>query len=182
MKLPKLIGISGAAGTGKDTLADHLHYGYAYAKYAMAGPMKRMLAAMLQVPYQRWEDRDWKERPLICGKSPRQLAQTLGTEWGREAVHPDLWIALFRKEWERYKYIPTGVVISDVRFENEAKMIRELGGVVIIVKREAAGKVAKHKSEMGLRKNTADITIYNDKSIEAYVEAALLALKAKASG
>ena len=64
--------------------------------------------------------------------SPRILLQTLGTEWGR-TVDPDLWVNTTLKETARHQK----VVISDVRFENEARAIIAAGGRVVRIFRES---------------------------------------------
>lgn len=71
----------------------------------------------------------------ICRKnfpdpSPRQLLQTLGTEWGR-AIDPDIWAKATLREAQKYEK----VVISDVRFLNEVDLINEAGGEVVKITR-----------------------------------------------
>lgn len=175
--LPKLVGIAGKAGTGKDTLADFLVYRHGYIKYAFADPIKNMVSSMLGLPTAYWLDRDWKEAELIgLGTSPRKLAQTLGTEWGRD-VEKGIWLKLFTREWEtRYKNIPQGVVISDIRFDNEAKLCRSLGGCVVNLTRPGAAAVATHSSEAGIRRNKRNVDIVNTGTIREYQEAAEAAL------
>lgn len=62
--------------------------------------------------------------------SPRQLLQTLGTEWGR-AIDPDIWAKATLREAQKYEK----VVISDVRFLNEVDLINEAGGEVVKITR-----------------------------------------------
>lgn len=174
MKLPKLIGITGAAGSGKDTLADFL--APRSVKYSFARPLKRALNAMFGWEMAQWDDRDWKEavQPWL-GKSPRQLAQTLGTEWGRESVHPELWILLARRELETLRQVfPTqAIVIPDCRFDNEAQLIEELGGVVIKIVRPGLASVTAHKSEAGVSQKFISCHIVNAWGPEVYLNAAL---------
>lgn len=58
------------------------------------------------------------------GVSARHLMRTLGTEWGRECVHPELWLRCWEKKIKEQKK----VVVDDVRFPNEAKLILQNGG------------------------------------------------------
>ena len=96
----------------------------------------------------QWLDREWKENTLPgFDVSPRELAQTLGTEWARDTVDPDFWVKLM---W--YRVVDGGceherVVISDVRFPNEATWIRDHGGYVLDVTRDLDAKVVAHSSE-----------------------------------
>ena len=65
MRLPSLIGIAGAAGAGKDTVANHLVQHYGYTVYKFADPLKRMLCDFFGWPMDAWEDREWKDRVAV---------------------------------------------------------------------------------------------------------------------
>lgn len=80
----------------------------------------------------------------VIGVSYRHLLQTLGTEWGRTLVHENLWIMIGRK---MLKKADGDVVFDDVRFVNEAALIRELGGVIIHIHRPGADAEDAHVSE-----------------------------------
>jgi hypothetical protein len=41
-----------------------------------------------------------KERTLSLGITVRHLLRTLGTEWGRECIHPDVWLSDGKEEPE----------------------------------------------------------------------------------
>lgn len=184
--LPRLIGITGKAGAGKDTLADFLVRRYGATKYSFAQPLKAALNEMFHWPMEAWNDREWKEREIKwLGKSPRQLAQTLGTEWGRELVHPQLWVLLAEQKYiqhiDDYSQDFGGMppfVIPDVRFVNEAEMIRSQNGVVIQLHRPGVMSIAAHKSEDGLPDDMIDITIINDTTIERMLHEAVACLHA----
>lgn len=152
-KLP-LIGITGKAGVGKDTAGAYLAQAHGFDRYAFASPIKRMLG-VLGLCEEHFSDHAAKEAVIPAfGCSYRHLAQTLGTEWGR-SIHPHFWLQMAKLRYygldrsgEAY-----GLVITDVRFENEAEWIREEGGVVVhIVGRETtvSGDAAKHVSENGV--------------------------------
>jgi hypothetical protein len=162
----KLIGITGAAGSGKDTAADRLVSAHAFRKVSFAGPLKDGLCAMFNWTPEQINDRVFKETSLPdIGKSPRQLMQLLGTEYGREMVHPDIWLILARRKIEAFMQYRS-VVISDVRFDNEAEMIRAMGGQIIHLIRPGISAVAAHVSEQGVTINhTVDIGYQNDRSI-----------------
>lgn len=89
--------------------------------------------------------------------SPREVYQRFGTEFGRY-IDKELWIKLADK-----KYKETGcLIITDVRFENEAKFIRDNGGRVLHIKNANAKKVNNHSSEKGIAVKNKDIIIHND--------------------
>jgi hypothetical protein len=108
------------------------------------------------------------------GVSLRYLLQTLGTEWGRELIHPDIWVML-----ARYKLnsLPNRkVVFDDVRFENEAQLIREMGGLVIHIIRDEAFLLDNHASENGILKMPGDVIVFNDSDLTHLLTEVLAAL------
>lgn len=147
----RLIGLIGQARVGKDTVGQHLHENHLFNCRSFAAPMKAMLEAVFG---NRFESGD-REQPIDwLGKSPRHLMQTLGTEWGRNCIHPDLWVMLAEREWQlhtarRYN-AENGVslVFTDVRFHNEADMILRQGGELWHIVRDNGGIAAGHISEM----------------------------------
>ena len=153
-----LIGITGPAGSGKSTAAQYLADQYSLHNMAFADPIREMFAAMLGMSLELLEathlsDRYAKERTIPhIGASPRRLMQTLGTEWGRDTIHPDIWVRLARERlgWVEDHTTLQGAVISDVRFDNEATMIRAAGGLIIHMHRDDHVPVEAHRSEHGV--------------------------------
>lgn len=166
-RTPRLIGITGRAGAGKDTIGYHLRRNFGYKPVAFADPIRRALVAMLDIDEMHFSHA-YKEQVLPqFGKSPRQLMQTLGTEWGRNLVNPDLWLIVARGSIEQHWSQSNRVVITDVRFENEANLIREMGGVVWHVLRAASGTQHAHASENGVSfQPDTDRMIDNNTSFE----------------
>lgn len=136
----KIIGIAGGKGVGKDTVANILCTRYGFTRMAFGDPIKEALASIFQVDKSFFNDEKVKEVPsaLLCGWSPRYLMQTLGTEWGRALVSPDLWVDLLvsRIEAQSYKFKGAGVVIPDVRFPSEVQGLRVIGGKIWKVERK----------------------------------------------
>ena len=146
-----LIGLTGPAGCGKDSVASIMAR-EGFFRYALALPLKLGLEAMFDIPLSVWSDREAKEREIPwIGKSPRQLAQTLGTEWGRQTVHQQIWVNRMLRSWDevRLRGCPR-MVVTDVRFDNEATAIINAGGTVWRVEREGVAPVAEHVSESGV--------------------------------
>ncbi len=166
--MPRLIGLTGAAGCGKDTLASHLlHEHPDYFIYHFADPIKNMVNELLGVDMRQWENREWKEAVVPwLGKSPRVLAQTIGTEWGRDIIHRDIWLLAAAQAYTcRDTLLGGGMIVPDVRFDNEADWIHSRGGVVVKVDRPGVASVAAHASENGLRADKIDATVVNDESV-----------------
>ena len=159
---PKLIGLAGKARSGKDTVAGFLPL----TRVSFAAPLKKGLQVMLQLS-DEYVNGDLKDVALDwLGKSPRQLLQTLGTDWGRDTVHKDLWTIVAAREIESYLQKGMGVVVTDVRFDNEANLIRSMGGVIWHVKRSDAQSVNSHISEAGVTFVNGDKHIRNDGSLD----------------
>jgi hypothetical protein len=166
----KIIGLTGKAGAGKDTVADRLVSNYGFLKYSLAGPLKEML----KVIGVDCENRETKELPHpVFGVSPRVMAQALGTEWMRKCVAHDGWIRLAAqfvsqtRAMNNLEDVPTvkGIVFSDVRFVNEAEFIRTHGTLVHVWRPDVA-PVAAHESENGIPFQDCDRALMNDKTVE----------------
>lgn len=154
---PILIGLTGRAGCGKNTAANLLidTAGVDALALAFADPMRYMLQELLFAagyhnPSTLLDERRLKETALEpFGCSPRRLMQTLGTEWGRQMIKPTLWVDLMRQRLERERTAFELIVITDVRFDDEAQLIHTLGGEVWQIER-ATDAVAAHTSEAGI--------------------------------
>lgn len=161
--LPPYVGLTGPAGCGKDTAAQGLCARFGYERFAFADPMKEALCEMTGLDMDYFTDRELKEQPIaeLGGVSPRRMAQTLGTEWGR-AMDPDWWVRITAY---RARHSPL-VVIPDVRFDNEATWIREHGGIVIKLHRDEVKPVEEHASEAGIDATLIDWHVVNDGDIQ----------------
>ena len=158
-----LIGIAGRARSGKDTVANFIIAAIGGYRYSFADPIRAMLAPLgvdMNDPY--WQARKEDIIPAL-GVSPRRMMQTLGTEWGRNLISPDLWLVLAHQRLLRNG---PGMVISDVRFENEAAWIRKHGGRIIHVIRPDAKAVEAHASEDGIEMQDTDARLFNSGTLE----------------
>ncbi len=164
-----LIGLAGHARVGKDTVAHHLANHLQLISYAFAEPLKQALAYMFHLTTAQLEGSE-KEEPLRwLGKSPRELMQLLGTEWGRDLIHPQIWLLLAELNLQRRAEIDQhmkGVVIRDVRFDNEADWVRSKGGVIFHISRRGMRPANGHTSESGVRHYTGDYVIENNGTLD----------------
>jgi hypothetical protein len=165
--MPKVIAICGFATAGKSTLAKHIVQRHGYFNIPFAGPLKAAVRGLLDyqfVPFSKAErilHGDLKETPIVelAGKTSRFLMQTLGTEWGRQTVDPDFWTILWHERSHRHH----AVVVDDLRFQNEAQMVRALGGSIIRIERPGlAGGDISHISELEQLRIEADFVLTND--------------------
>lgn len=146
-----LIGLTGLPGSGKDTIANLL-LADGFRHYAFAWPIKLALSTMFSWDPALWEDREWKERPIpwLNNQSPRDLSKTLGTDWGRDMIDWDLWLDLGEVRVRQACRDGASMVISDVRFENEARMIIDNGGIIVSVLSDQADEPSEHVSDAGI--------------------------------
>ena len=175
-----LIGLTGYAGTGKDTVREVLE-SHDYTGLAFADSIRGMLRELLAsngISTSFMDDRALKETVIPeLGVSYRHMAQTLGTEWGRN-LQPDFWLRIAGAFMDdRVDDGDTHFVISDVRFANEAEWVRERGGVIWRVHRAAATPVRPHVSEAEIDHITPDWTIHNNGSFEDLRETVFEALQ-----
>lgn len=155
-KPARLVGFSGPAGVGKSEASRLLTESYGFVLVKFAAPLKSMLAALYEVvglddeESERRLEGDLKEKPdwLLSGASPRHAMQTLGTEWGRVLIHPDLWVNAWKRSVRSKLDAGISVVVDDLRFQNEATLIRELGGEIIQIMGTPRRQVFAHPSEV----------------------------------
>ena len=168
MSAPLLIGLTGYAGTGKDTVREILESS-GFCGFAFADPIRNMVRELLASTGidECWmARRELKEEAIPqLGVSYRELAQTLGTEWGRR-LQPDFWLRIANAYVADLTYQgASALVVSDVRFANEAAWVRQRGGVIWRIHRELAGRVREHVSESELDGIKPDVTLHNDGTV-----------------
>jgi hypothetical protein len=140
-----IIGVCGFIGSGKDTIADYLVNFHGYRRESFAGSLKDAVAAVFGWDRTMLEGRTkqarewreqvdpwWAERLNMPELTPRYILQYWGTEVCRNGFHDDMWIASLENKLRNSK---DDIVISDCRFPNEIKSIKDAGGIVIRVKR-----------------------------------------------
>lgn len=183
---PTLVCFVGFAGSGKDTAA--LALKKTHERMAFADPIKEMLITGLALqPAEVYGGTGVDRNAPVSwlGKSPRELMQTLGTEWGRQRVNEDLWVKVMARRVNWAKQAGKMVAITDGRMENELAMVRNLGGLVIHIRRgrregwwrAIRRKLFAHPSERGVRTLPGDEVVENAGTVEDLHEAVLAACK-----
>jgi hypothetical protein len=167
--MPKLIGLTGAAGVGKDTIGDRLYWTHGYISTSFAEPLRLAACEIFGLEYSNFADRDRKDTiNEQWGMTPRQMIQRLGTEGMRHLFGEDFWIKRWRMVYDNSPF--DNFVVTDVRFDNEASMIRELGGTVVHVFRADTRNNDPHLSAQGVPYLAGDHVIENYGDIKALYE------------
>ena len=151
---PVLIGITGRAGAGKTTAAAYLQRRFDFEPVAFADALKDMLATMLadrNVDHAVLHEPDLKHAPLpeCHHTTARHLMQTLG-DWGREQVDPQFWVAQLQARAlgaQGDTPVHDRLLVTDVRYPNEAAWLRQRGGVLLRITRCMAPRLDWHSSE-----------------------------------
>lgn len=171
-----LIGIySPAPGCGKTTAANYLKQ-YGFRVHSFATPLKDMTRIFLMhLGYSHEEavKAISTKTDSVKGIDPpisvRHLLRTLGTEWGRDHVHTDVWLKCWREGYWKLKFYGSDhIVVDDLRFPNEAQLITDLGGELWELRRPDVEAIQQstHQSEGGLTGYNFDKTIHNNGSVE----------------
>lgn len=138
-----IIGVVGFIGHGKGTVGDILFENFGFQRESFAKPLKDAASiifnwdrAMLEgdtSESRAWRDREDPYWTAKLGKrvTPRLALQWMGTEAGRNVFGENLWTASLLNRLDHLK----DYVITDVRFVNEVKALKDAGGYVIRVKR-----------------------------------------------
>lgn len=186
-----LIGITGKKYSGKDTAGNHLIKNYKFTRYALADPLKKAVKEIFMLS----DDQVWGHLKEAIDKrygvTPRKLLQIIGTELFRNDIfsylpgsfkipYGKIWINRFKLWYEKNKkywkmtdytgvgkYFERNVVVTDVRFLDEAEVIKKLGGIVIKIERPILNyRKDDHSSEIYINYIKTDYTIINDGSIK----------------
>lgn len=160
-----IIGISGKKGSGKDTFASLLanellaKRGLKVTLKAFADKLKQCCAILSNQHEWNFYSQDCKNKKAgFLSMTNRELMQKFG-DLTRQ-IDPDIWIKLALD----INNVNTDVlIITDVRFKNEAKAIKDRGGILIRMESDRSEEDT-HISEIDLDSyNIFDFGIINNK-------------------
>lgn len=192
----KVIGICGKAGSGKTTVANYLVNKYKVGKISFATPIRKMLYPVIENLYidrsdQEIEDVLYKNKGKeidALGTSPRKLMQDIGALM--RDYNEDVFVNLAQKTLEGVeelnevlgRIVAEGIfqvrsstyVIDDLRYDNEARWIKDSGGLIFRLNRpeDQLRKVPKHHSENGVSDEYVDHEFHNDSNVNEIADIA----------
>jgi hypothetical protein len=175
-----LIGLVGLIGSGKDTVAERLVTQHEFERDSFAKSLKDATASIFGwdrelLEGNTKESREWREQPDIFWSkkfnkeiTPRWVLQYFGTEVCRGGMLDSVWVDSLIA-----RYQGKNTVISDTRFVNEIKTIRDHGGKIVLIKRgevpsrEEMQASGAHQSEWDWIGCKFDYVIENNSTFEA---------------
>lgn len=168
----KLIGLTGKARSGKDTVGNYLVQYRRFQRMAFADPLKLAMAVTFGLGVLEFHDDKLKDEVDVrWGITRRQMLQR-GADAIRAEFGQSHYINLLLHSYQPVAGIDN-VVITDVRSDAEAEAIRDLGGVIILIHRDGVGltgSAAAHHTENGVSDKLIDrIIVNNYDKAEAYV-------------
>lgn len=162
-----VIGLTGLAGSGKST-ASHLLMSKVpgSVRIPVASCLKDMAMCLGLTEDMVYGDKKMMPIPGLGDVTPRYILQTLGTDWGRNMIHPNIWVLSWRaKVRKAFSDGASLVVVDDVRFPNEASTIREMGGKLIRISSTRVIQMT-HESERHISGLSVDRDVTNNGSMD----------------
>ena len=182
-----LIGLLGRAGSGKDTVAAFVRETIDAATFAFATSLKQEASRAFGVDPRLFDERAIKEVPLqqlaltrctmpefvdfaselarFDSLKPRTIMQAYGDF--RRQQHPGYFLRPAYFAWSDAQTAGrAALVITDVRYPNEAEWVKTHGGLLWRVERTGLAPVNSHSSEWSLRDYPVDATIRNFGSLD----------------
>lgn len=139
-----ILGVTGFIGSGKDTVADYLCTFHGFKRVSFAASLKDAVSAVFGWDRELLEgstktSREWREQKdewwsnrLQMDITPRWVLQYWGTDVLRNHFHTDIWVASVENKLRQSK---DNIVITDCRFANEVKAIKNVGGITMRISR-----------------------------------------------
>ena len=165
-----LIGITGHKFSGKSTVAKMLSEVLGYETHSFADKLKDITCILSGCTREDLENYDFKENELVpdylrpyCLNADKPTYRAFLQHFGSEVmrgVNNNIWIDCTLSNCGK------DAIISDCRFPNEAKAIKERGGIVIKVVRDGVATGDTHQSETKIDEIEPDYVFVNNKSLK----------------
>lgn len=168
----RIIALTGQMGSGKTTATNRLvelltKSGHEVRIIKFAAPMYDMQKYIYE--------RAYLDQPKV---KDRKLLQWLGTDWGR-SINEDLWSGIWELDVKHANFFSNRnlvILTDDVRFDNEAKRVRDLGGAVFNILSDHESRAQRipllnttHASELGVSAEHITGSIYNNSTEQSFI-------------
>ncbi len=176
-----IIGINGPKGAGKNEVANFLVKNHGFEAMGFADKLKESAAALFGIDSAHWDF--WKNLPEmririsrdkgsqsfnVVNISAREFLQRYGTEAHRDVFGYEFWVDEFFKPYmsDEGDFYGPNLAISDARFDNELKRIRDLKGTIVRVERPGLETSDNHVSEASPSSDLIDYVIVNSGTLD----------------
>ncbi|MCZ9884629.1 deoxynucleotide monophosphate kinase family protein [Arthrobacter sp. B2a2-09] len=176
-----IVGLIGKKRSGKDTFGAALIEAHGFTRVAFADPLRQAALALdpfvgrPALPGQLAPQKDVRLSDVIetigweAAKDyvpeVRRILEAFGTDSIRK-LDEGFWV---RMAVEKIQATDGPVVVTDVRFPNEADKIRELGGIVVRIVRPSQEPTGPaHQCETSLDEYCEDMTFYNASTLDDF--------------
>lgn len=180
-----IIGLTGKKQAGKDTVADYLVENYGFTKIGFADQLYEAVCVLFDITREqadRWKvdgasvywayKHQWPSVTLTNPLSMREILQRFGTEVGREVFGEHFWVERFIERYfdklSEEAFGQAKFVVRDVRFNNEALALNELGADIWHVSRPDTDDGDTHESELGIHEGHIKGWLHNDTTIDEF--------------
>lgn len=166
-----IVAFVGKKGCGKTTIAKYLHDMFSFEILSFASPLKESAKIIFGLT----DDQVYGSKKDVVdetlGITPRKILQVMGTELFQFDIHKhipniripnrNLWVMNMRKRIRNINEYYQ-IVIDDLRFPHEAKMIKEEGGYIVRIYRDDQNGDDKHASEKEMEEIKHDFYLVNN--------------------
>jgi len=170
-----IIGLTGYAQSGKDTVASILVSEYGFTRVAFADKIRELAYELNPIVegydyddvfnpvyLRKWVDEKGWDRAKVKEPELRRILQDLGVG-ARKVLGEDIWVISVLQELHD---VDTDYVITDVRFKNEATMLKQMNGQLWRVERPGVKAINGHISEHDLEGYDVDQVLSNEGTMQ----------------
>jgi len=177
MTKPRIIGLTGRRGSGKDTVGNFLVNNYGYKRLAYADPLKEVCQCIFGFSHEQVHGSLKEANDPYWGTTPRAIMQFVGTDLFRNQItqvipniHNNIWIKVLEHKVRQdlAKNPDQLFVITDIRFANELELVKQYNGVIFKIKRNKIRNESSdnHASEIEIDNLHTDHEIDNNGTID----------------
>lgn len=156
-----LLSVCGFQGSGKDTFSNYLVSNHNFVKFSFASATKDILSTLFgwdrallegdtkeSREFRETVDPWWSDKLGIPNLTPRKTLQLVGTDLFRKHFNSDIWVRCVEKKIlsQIQSNQNSNIIVSDCRFPNEIKMLKDLGFSLIHIKRNLPTWFNEYKS------------------------------------